>query len=238
MLLSVIIPLHETETSWPGLCSHLLFLPEECEVIFVRSTPLKADESNNLDLLRKKVSLKWVLSKQGRAVQMNQGAKHASSDFLWFLHADSRFSPQEITLLLKHCSSDKKPHPQIYYFKLAYLKDGPLGSVLNQIGANWRSKTFNLPFGDQGLCLSKDLFELLGGYNEKAPYGEDHLLIWSAIKQNISIVCTGGTLYSSARKFYKHGWLKTTLNHHYITWKQAISEWYQWKKQTYINQKK
>jgi GT2 family glycosyltransferase len=84
-------------------------------------------------------------------------------------------------------------------------------TCLNAWGANFRSKLFGAPFGDQGLCIRRDHFRKLGGYSEIAPYGEDLLLVWKARKVGIKLNRIASTLLTSPRKYQDYGWLKLTL---------------------------
>ena len=52
----------------------------------------------------------------------------------------------------------------LYYFSLKF-DDGRI-LRLNSLGANLRSRLFSLPYGDQGFCLSKELFLRIGGFPE------------------------------------------------------------------------
>ena len=82
-----------------------------------------------------------------------------------------------------------------------------------------------MPFGDQGLCIRKDLFQSIKGFREDLPYGEDHVLVWTARQWHIELQPVGAMLYTSARKYKKYGWVKTTLIHQYLWMKQALPEW-------------
>ena len=113
---------------------------------------------------------------------MNDGARKAQGQFLWFLHADSHLKNDAFNHLLKTINK----HPSsLIYFNLAFKPHFFLMKV-NSFGANIRSHIFKLPFGDQGFCLSKIVFNELKGYDETAKYGEDHLLVWSAKKRKIN----------------------------------------------------
>jgi GT2 family glycosyltransferase len=94
---------------------------------------------------------------------------------------------------------------------------------INSWGANMRARFFGIPFGDQGFCIEKQLFETLGGYSETAPYGEDHLFVWRAHKAGVKLNRVPARLTTSARKYQQNGWLKTTLLHQYLWIKQLMS---------------
>jgi len=86
-------------------------------------------------------------------------------------------------------------------------------SAWNASWANLRSSWYQLPYGDQGLCVSKIQYEKIGEYPEDTPYGEDLLFIRKAKQAKVDIVSTDSKIISSARKYHKNGWLKTTFSH-------------------------
>lgn len=177
---SVIIPVWKQETELKNLLNDLA--PYEAEII--QST------------------------KGSRAKSLNAGAAQASREFLWFLHADSRISQDNISSL--NTSINNKPNA-VHYFELVFEKAGM--SAWNASWANLRSSWYNLPYGDQGLCVSKTQFEKIGEYPEDTPYGEDLLFIRKAKQADVDIVSTQSKIISSARKYRTHGWLKTTFKH-------------------------
>jgi rSAM/selenodomain-associated transferase 1 len=81
-----------------------------------------------------------------------------------------------------------------------------------------------LPFGDQGFCLSNEQFCRLGGFNESLQYGEDHDLIWRAHRAGISVKRVPAPIATSARKYRREGWLRTTGLHLWRTINQAAPQ--------------
>jgi len=230
--LSVIIPVAPNDQAWVGLIPSLLRLPVESELIFVSPQDPGVQSEELLEELSKKRKIRWVQSKIGRAVQLNKGAHVATKAYFWFLHADSRFNEpalQGLSDLL-----DKKPNSLIY-FNLKFNSDGPSWTQINNVGVWLRSNLLKMPFGDQGFCMSKNLYQNVGGFDENCDYGEDHLFVWRARILGISLQCTGSHIYTSARKYKKHGWLKTTMVHLYLTYKQAFPAWYEWRKKKIKN---
>ena len=156
-----------------------------------------------------------ILSEEGsRAKSLNTGAAKATRNFLWFIHADSRITDENIQSL--NDSLLKFPDA-LHYFKLKFAEGGL--SSINASGANLRSNLFDLPYGDQALCISKQQFEAIGAYPEDTPYGEDLLFVRLAKKHKINIVEVPSFLISSARKYNSKGWVKTSLLHWYIMFK-------------------
>jgi len=160
-----------------------------------------------------------ILSEEGsRAKSLNVGAEKATRSILWFVHADSRVTAENIQTL--NTSLQQFPDA-LHYFKLAFAEGGLKGGLsnINAQGANIRSSLISLPYGDQALCLSKKQFDLIGGYPENTPYGEDLLFVRLAKKRLIPIVEVSSYLVSSARKYQTQGWVKTSLMHWYIMFK-------------------
>jgi glycosyltransferase involved in cell wall biosynthesis len=171
--------------------------------------PTAPDETAQQQLLNdlKQLNNQIIISAEGsRAKSLNVGAVKASDDFLWFLHADSRVSTENIFALEQAL---KKRSNVLHYFDLAY--DGGHLTNSNSLGANIRSRLLGLPYGDQGFCISKNLFNKIGGYPENVPYGEDLLFIRLAKRAGIKLNRVPSKLLTSARKYKQHGWLKLTV---------------------------
>jgi hypothetical protein len=216
MMLSVIVPLAPGETEWRALLGQLaLALPDGTEVVLVpanENIPRPVDWPDRL-ILRIEPCL------PGRARQMNHGTASASGAWLWFLHADSRLSDACILKLLRFVA---KGEMALGWFDLAFLPDGPRLMWLNALGANIRSRWLGLPFGDQGFVLPAQTFAALGGFDETARQGEDHLLVWAARRAKIPLRRIGARLLTSARKYRTHGWWATTYQHLRLTAAQAL----------------
>ncbi|MFT4553107.1 MAG: glycosyltransferase involved in cell wall biosynthesis [Chlamydiales bacterium] len=214
--LSVVIPLKPEEDCLERLREDLALLPDGVELLLVYPEGAKAPSFN---ISGKTVRL--IPSKPGRAQQLNYGADLASNTYLWFLHADSRFVPDTVSKLYQ---SIKQSPEALHYFNLEFYGGSSL-MKLNAAGAWLRSHLLGIPFGDQGFCLSKELFQKIGAYPEDVLYGEDHLFVWYAKQQGIRLSYTGSTLLTSPRKYQCKGWLYVTISHQYLWIKQAFPEW-------------
>ncbi len=215
--LSVIVPLAPGDSAWTRLAPDFASLPKASEVLFVGPERPAALPGN----------VRWIDAPRGRAGQMNAASREAQGEFLWFLHADSRL-PVGVVLRLK-AALEEAPGA-LHFFDLSFGHDASWLMALNAAGAWVRSHLLHLPFGDQGFCLRRDLLTRLGGFPEDASYGEDHLLVWRALRQGVEIRPVGARLVTSARKYRDRGWLKTTLRHQYLTYRQALPELYQFLK--------
>lgn len=214
---SIIIPLAPDETQWEQLAASLKHIPPaETEIIFVGSGHYTVNKS-----FLSSFTVHWLTTSPGRGHQMNLGAKHATGTFLWFLHADSSFDKHALRLF-DH-ARDRHAH-SLLYFDLKFKDKPSILLRLNEWGARFRSNCLTLPFGDQGFCINKKAFESLGGFPESLAYGEDHMFVWKARQHGLSVKAIGAPLHTSARKYQKNGWLRTTVTHHYLWIKQAWPE--------------
>lgn len=223
--LSVIVPLAPGEDAWRRLVPDLTalmqsqsFPAERSNALGISSEVLFAGPSKPEGLPS---TVRWVDAPKGRGRQMNAAAATAGGEYLWFLHADSRLPVGTFHRLL--ASLEEAPKA-LHYFDLSFGHEADRWERLNAYGAWLRSRVLYLPFGDQGFCLSRDSFTRLGGFPEDARYGEDHLLVWAALRQGVAVKPVGARLVTSPRKYRERGWLKTTLMHQYLTYKQALPE--------------
>ncbi len=220
---SVIVPLGPAEQDAAPILTELGRLPAEWQRILVlcpQSRALLHTAAVAEALERQQVQV--IEAPLGRAVQQNAGARVARGNYLWFLHADSRL-PDHAAAALQQ-SLTRNPEA-LGYFRLAFAGDGPGGMGLNAWGANLRSR-FGIPFGDQGFCLARACFFELGGFDEQAAYGEDHLLVWRAHQQRVPLVEVAATLTTSARRYRERGWWHLTLAYQRLWLKQAWPEFW------------
>lgn len=219
--LSVVIPVAPGDDAWRRLLPDLALLPG-AEVIFAATQPLAAVDRQSIDAVLASQKWSWMATPPGRACQLNAGSHAAGREFLWILHADSRFAPDTVSALE---AALRAAPDALHFFDLAFLPDGPRTMPLNTLGARLRSRWLGMPFGDQGLCIRRMTWNVLGGFDESAPYGEDHLFVWRARRAGIMLRATNGTLRTSARRYSDRGWARTTLRHVWLTVRQALPEW-------------
>ena len=150
-----------------------------------------------------------IISNKTRAISLNEGARKTTSEYILFLHADSKIEDDTIRNLINYI----KVHNEegMYYFSLKFDKGKILR--LNSIGANLRSFLFSLPYGDQGFSISRKLFMKTGGFPENANYGEDLYFVLKLRQMGIRILNNQNYIITSSRKYLNNGWLITTLQH-------------------------
>jgi rSAM/selenodomain-associated transferase 2 len=117
-----------------------------------------------------------IRGEKGRGAQLRRGAERARSTWLLFLHADTALDPSwadEVRPLLHDGS-------RAAAFSLAFTGGGRRAAIV-AAGANARARLFCLPYGDQGLLISRRLYDEIGGYRD-LPLFEDVDIIDRLIK--------------------------------------------------------
>ncbi len=212
--ISVIVPVAHPNESYQQLLETVQDFDEVHEILCVSPSAESLEIPNN-------EKIQTVQSEEGRGRAMNKGAEKATGQYLWFLHADSSLSKEAFSYLHNSLQEDEN---RLYYFNLRFTKGASSLMCLNAIGANIRSVLFGSPFGDQGFCLKRVLFFQLGGYQEDALYGEDHLFVWQCHHHGIKVQSCGGVIETSPRKYSKNGWLSTTLQHNFLWFVQVVPQ--------------
>ena len=215
---SVIIPLAPGEPEWVRVLEQFPYALQDFEILLCHNGQ---DGNFENTVTENHPQARAIAAGGGRARSMNKAAAEASGKHLFFLHADSHFEEPALKVLLQLTGQEAVA---IYYHNLTFAGDGPFLMRLNEWGVWFRSHVLRMPFGDQGFFMSRAVFERLGGYDEEAPYGEDHLLIWRAHQMKIPVRCTGTAIRTSARKYAAHGWVATTVMHMWLTVRQAAPE--------------
>lgn len=195
---SIIIPISKQEKDFSLLkVLKQKFSQHEIILILDQEHELSIEELNDINLNINKL-VKVTNSNRGKA--LNAGALKAENHYLWFLHIDSQINKIEQEDL------DRLQKKQLGYFKLAFNKDK---NAINAKGANFRSKNFDLPFGDQSFLIHKNLFNLIGRFDEKLTEGEDHKFVWQAKALGVEIKENTREIVTSARKYEENSFWQT-----------------------------
>ncbi len=156
--------------------------------------------------------------KAGRALQMNEGAKVATGDYLCFLHADTSVPTDLVSVVVQTLNSSNiacggfvsvmrgKRRVRWFTSLLNYVKT--YGLALLYQPRLFFSKGFRVLFGDQVIFCRKRVFWQCGGFNENLPIMEEvdfckRIVQYGRIKQINRIV------ESSDRRVAKLGFLKS-----------------------------
>lgn len=148
-----------------------------------------------------------VRSPRGRAVQMNLGATHSSGSVLLFLHCDTSL-PEGFGLEIARIFQDRSVLAGAFQLRIA----GSARALrLIEKAVYFRSRFFNLPYGDQALFIRRETFYRLGGFKD-VPIMEDFEMA-RRLRRVTHIGLSQLAVTTSARRWEKLGpWKTTAIN--------------------------
>lgn len=208
MRISVIIPTYNEEENIGRLIDELQRYGGEqlAEVIVVDApsqdqTALRAREAGARVL---------VSDRPGRASQMNAGARVATGDILYFVHADVRIHPDYAADIRQALSEGYTLGCYLYRF------DSPrrilkINEYFQRLDRIWCRG------GDQTLFIPKAEFEALGGYREDHRVMEDYEFIIRARKQHRFKIIPK-SIVVSARKYEYNSYLRVNIANAVVMW--------------------
>jgi rSAM/selenodomain-associated transferase 2 len=156
---------------------------------------------------------KVYVTKKGRGHQMNFGAKRANGNAFLFLHADC-FLPPEGFRIVREVLKDENVSAGAFDLSIAHPG---LHFRIIEWGANLRSRITSIAYGDQGIFMTKEVFDRVGGFTEM-PLLED-IEISRRLKKIGKIVFVRPPIRTSPRRWLKEGLVFTTLR----DWAIALS---------------
>jgi rSAM/selenodomain-associated transferase 2 len=143
---------------------------------------------------------------RGRGTQLAAGAAFAldrGAGWLLFVHADTRLAPDwphaAATFIEANPMGDRAA-----YLRLAFDDPDRRAARVARL-ANWRARTFGLPYGDQGLLVPADLYRATGGYRT-LPLMEDVDLVRRIGRARLVELQTVAT--TSSARYRRDGWLR------------------------------
>lgn len=200
-MLSVIIPtFNEQENIETCLASVMAGHPDEIIVA-------DGGSDDATVYLAKKAGARVVITEKGLAKQCNAGAEAASGDRLLFLAADVEIEPGYRIVVEGALDNELVA---VGGFSLA-IGDRRFVFRLIERGGNFRGRMFQFSLPDQGLFARKSQYLASGGMSETSliPFAE----LCESLKVAGKFLRSSLTVKSSARKWHRHGIVKTCLDH-------------------------
>jgi rSAM/selenodomain-associated transferase 2 len=190
--LSVVIP---TLNADPHLRACLARLEGAHEIIIA-----DGGSSDMTIAIAEEVGTRVVETPRGRGAQLRAGAIDATGDWLLFLHADTLLGAGWLDAVQRHIS--QHPHKAACF---AFRLDDPVWQArLIERGVALRVRALALPYGDQGLLISRALYEEVGGFRP-LPLMEDVDLVRRIGRRRLARLDLAAT--TSADRWRKDGWL-------------------------------
>lgn len=162
MTLSLIIPTLNAQDALRKNAHHFTALSDDIIV---------TDGGSRDDTLKLAIEIgaRIAIGSSGRGRQLARAGVLANEDWFLFLHADTRLGGGYQVVIDNHM----KTHPhKAGYFKFTLDTRG-FRPRLMEILVALRCRIFALPYGDQGLLISRGLYQSIGGYDSALDLFED-----------------------------------------------------------------
>jgi len=196
--ISIIIPTLNEEEYLDRLLSRLGDTAEGLEIIVVDG----GSRDRTVEMARKQ-GVQVIETEPGRARQLNRGAFASTNDLLWFVHADT----------LPPANWREK-------IEEAIVKGFQAGCFCFEFDENQGVRKINsyctrIPLmvfrgGDQSLFVKGDLFNRVGGFDEKLEIMEDYDII-KKIRKHTPFKIMKSPIKVSSRKYRHNSYFKVNL---------------------------
>ncbi len=200
-MLSVVIPTLNAEKNLAALLTQLRPMSDLETIV---SDGLSIDLTQELAI---QYGARLALGSPSRGGQLRRGAQLACSEWLLFIHADCRLSDNWRDLVDRHIAT----HPEkAGFFGLKYDSQ-KMAARWVELMVVWRSMTtrfprgWALPYGDQGLLISRRLYDEIGGYPDW-PLFEDVKIIENIGRGRLQHL--GGKLTTCHSKYEQDGFIR------------------------------
>ena len=140
-----------------------------------------------------------IASEKGRGQQLRAGAAAATGDWLLFLHADTCLSDGWDAAAF---AADPANEFRAGVFAFALDDDSPPARRVERLVA-WRTRYLGLPYGDQGLLISRRHYDRIGGFRA-IPLMEDVDIVRRIGKRNLTML--DARAVTSAERYLRGGW--------------------------------
>jgi len=198
---SVIIPTLNAVDTLAGLVEQLHASPNVKEIIVV-----DGGSSDGSFSVARAACARVIAAPRGRGIQLAAGAGAATGDWLLFLHADCRLGPGWEVALVDFLAAPEATG-RVGYFDFALDDTAPAARRLESIVA-WRCRVLALPYGDQGLLISRSLYRAVGGF-APLPLMEDVDLVRRLGRRRLARI--GARCISSPRRYRRGGYWRRPL---------------------------
>jgi rSAM/selenodomain-associated transferase 2 len=204
-LVAIVIPTVDEEATLAALLGDIARLEVPHEVVV--SDGGSADATREV---ARAAGARVVEGPRGRGTQLRAGVAATGAPLVCCLHADVRLDRSARADLAALAARGRSG---AWCFRLRI--DGRRWSYrIVEWAANTRTRIIALPYGDQGLVVSRSTYDAVGGYRD-VPLMED-VLIARALGRAGGISLLGSELVVSARRWERDGILRRSITNFVI----------------------
>jgi rSAM/selenodomain-associated transferase 2 len=194
---SIVIPTLNAEAELPATLEHLM---EGLAAGLIRELVITDGGSTDATRAIAEASgADWITGAPSRGGQLRRGCAAAQGEWLLVLHADTHLEAGWAASVARHLAEGQG---RSACFRLRFRARGLMPAWVAG-WANLRTHLFALPYGDQGLLMSRAAYESAGGYPDQ-PLMEDVALVRRL--HRLSVLPSAAL--TSAARYQRAGWLR------------------------------
>ena len=163
-MISVIIPtLNAERTLGPTLAA---LVPAVVDGLVQEAILVDGGSTDETCLIADAAGTHLITAPRGRGSQLDAGAAAARGDWLLFLHADTVLEPSwadEAKGFIERVESGRRRQAAAFFRFALDDDDGTMPRLIEKM-VSLRCFLLALPYGDQGLLISRKLYNRLGGF--------------------------------------------------------------------------
>jgi len=197
---SIVIPTLDDDATLVSLLSTIRHWPRQPREIIVAD----GASSQAVRGACARYAARWLQSVPGRGVQLMKGASRASGSVLWFLRAETCPDRDAIETIIESIDSGALGGCFTFRFN---GRPQPIKSLLERCIA-WRVR-HGVPYGDQGLYVSREAFDVCGGFAPTPMFEEVPLV--KALRRQGRFDLLPLPILVSDRRWHRDGWLRRTI---------------------------
>ena len=160
-------------------------------------------DDHTVEFARRAGAVTLCTSTRSRAHQMNAGAKHATGEVLYFIHADVKLIPSFVHDICDAVNEGFNAGCYRYVFDSSH-------PMLRINSYCTRFDRIMCRGGDQTLFVKRSIFESLNGFDEYYSIMEDYDFILR-LRKNCQFKIIPKNITVSARKYETNSWLRVQL---------------------------
>jgi rSAM/selenodomain-associated transferase 2 len=206
-MISVVIPTLNAEDTLASCVAALV--PAVVEGLVQETIVVDGGSIDATCAIAEATGVRLIRAERGRGSQLGTGAAVARGDWLLFLHADTVLQPgweEEAGNFIERVKSGRRAQAAAA-FRFALDDEGLMPRLLESL-VSLRCLLFALPYGDQGLLISRALYARLGGFRP-LPLMEDVDIVRRLRRDQRAVLQSSAV--TSARRYRHDGYLSRML---------------------------
>lgn len=202
-MLTIIVPTMNAQDRLPTTLEALV--PGAIKGLVKRVIVVDGGSSDKTVAIAEAAGADVVTTGAGRGNQLRAGAERAKTEWLLFLHADTVLADEWLDEVGQFTDQQTANHAAAFRFA---LDDGRWRARVLESAVWLRCRMFALPYGDQGLLISRSLYDEIGGFKPLVLM-EDVDIVQRIGRARLSFLRTRAV--TDADRYRKAGYLRRSL---------------------------